>query len=65
MAAELQHHGGSNILSMHRNVHMSMHRNMHMSMTINVSVTVPGCVNAHVHEDMDLSVMNVVDVLCR
>ncbi len=55
MAAQPQHHGGNAILS--------MHRNRNMGMTITVSVNVPVYVNAHVHEDMIMSVINVVDGL--
>ena len=55
MAAQLRHHGGRDILS--------MHRNRNMSMTITVSVNVPVNVKMHVHEDMSTSVINVVDGL--
>lgn len=55
MAAQLQLHGGNEILSMHRN------RNMRM--TITVSVNAPVYVNAPVHEDMNTSIINVVDGL--
>ncbi len=55
MAAQPRHHGGNDILS--------MHRNRNMSMTITANMHVPVNVKAHVHENMNMSVINVVDGL--